>query len=307
MVELLLGRGPTRTSIRTLALHCTGRSSGPVITGTNVNVQRSNHLASDGRGFLYVADTVNEVVRRVDMTTANVTTYATGVFAPYGMAFGPDGALWVTNQKSNVIIRVPPGGGMGSVTAGSPFSSLNTDGTVEGGGGMWNPVAIVVEPGTGALIVSTAGNKQTIRKITLTRPVSPFCDGKYHHLALSYSGSVSDSTFRLYFDGSLFSTALPSKVAATNYNAPRVVLGSGAVRIGWNGDASANGGDPFVGSVSDLRIYSTGSIPAIAIPYFTYPGNSHAQFLPAATPPPRFWRTGTAVESAAACCANTRS
>lgn len=197
------------------------------------------------------------------------------------MVFQPStGFMYVTNQYSNVIIRVPPGGGTGQIVAGTPWVPVNSDGLAVGassrdgytGGGMWAPVAIVIDPSTGDLIVSTVGRKQTIRRIVLNQPASPFCDGKWHHMTTTYGGYLGDQTFKTYLDGSLYSSVPYLQTAATGFNSPYVPTTSAvtAIRIGWNGDNTVNNGDKFIGAVSDLRIYSQvlnqESIPFLTIP-----------------------------------------
>ncbi|MBM4361161.1 MAG: hypothetical protein FJ104_00655 [Deltaproteobacteria bacterium] len=75
-------------------------------------------------GALYVADTGNHRVRRVDLTTLEISTVAgTGepgfagdggparaarLRSPYGLAFAPDGALLVADTMNNRIRRITP-------------------------------------------------------------------------------------------------------------------------------------------------------------------------------------------------------
>ena len=76
-------------------------------------------LAYDGKGALYVADSENGAIRRVDVATGAVTTWA-GVLgekglqpgplpahlnAPQGVALLPDGGLAVTDEQAVVVIH----------------------------------------------------------------------------------------------------------------------------------------------------------------------------------------------------------
>jgi sugar lactone lactonase YvrE len=76
-------------------------------------------LAYDGQGGLYVADSENGAIRRVDVATAAVTTYV-GVLgqkglqpgalpahlnAPQGVALLPDGGLVVTDEQALLVVH----------------------------------------------------------------------------------------------------------------------------------------------------------------------------------------------------------
>ena len=95
--------------------------------GAKARFNAPQGLATDGRGALYVADTLNNAVRKIDLATATVTT-AAGVLGAAGSNDGPvamshfsqpgalaaDGVgdLFVADTLNDVVRRVDLGGGM---------------------------------------------------------------------------------------------------------------------------------------------------------------------------------------------------
>ena len=100
-------------------------------------------IALDSAGHAFVSDLGNNRVRRVDAVTGRIETVASaanGIAEPIGLAFGPDGALFVANRGSSQILRIASGTVSvvaGSGTAGPPVNdipattaSLNRPGSV---------------------------------------------------------------------------------------------------------------------------------------------------------------------------------
>ena len=88
-------------------------------TGTDARFFSPMGIVYDGKGALYVADSENGAIRRVDVATRAVTTYA-GVLgqkglkpgarparlnSPRGVALLPDGGLAVTDEQAVVVIH----------------------------------------------------------------------------------------------------------------------------------------------------------------------------------------------------------
>lgn len=79
-------------------------------------------LVIDSQGDILVCDILNHRVRKVDMKTGNISTYAgngekktspdgtvvgsSSVHGPRALAFGPDGTLWLALREGNALLKI---------------------------------------------------------------------------------------------------------------------------------------------------------------------------------------------------------
>jgi DNA-binding beta-propeller fold protein YncE len=74
---------------------------------------------------VFVADTANGAIRKLtrgidiedEYGTFQVSTFASGFVAPRGLAFGPDGSLYVSDTGANTVTRISAGGASRSIVA----------------------------------------------------------------------------------------------------------------------------------------------------------------------------------------------
>lgn len=218
-------------------------------TGTSAEFCQPGGITNDGT-YLYVADTGNQLIRQVDMTTGDVTTFAgnegvigsvdgTGTAAefnyPDNIAYD-SGTLYVVDTQNATIRTIDTTSGVVATFAGTAGTTGYADGTgsaIEFG--QW-PGGISTD-GTNLYITDTANS--TIRQIVIATAVSST-------LAGTASASVQGST-----DGSA-SVARFSQVQAMatdgtnlyvtdmyNHTIRKIVIATGAVTT-LAGTAGAN-------------------------------------------------------------------
>jgi hypothetical protein len=137
-------------------------------------------LAYDGAGALFVADSINHTIRRVEVSTGQVTTLAgmagtsgstdgTGVTArfdePGGLAYDGAGILFVADRESHTIRRVEVSTGQVTTLAGMAGALGSTDGI--GAAARFSLPGGLAYDGEGALFVGDSGN-YTIRRVEVS-------------------------------------------------------------------------------------------------------------------------------------------
>ena len=108
-------------------------------------LNRPRAIALDAAGDLYIADTGNDRIRRVNMTTGIITTFAGGgtpaagvgdggpataalLESPVGIAFGPSGDLFIADTGNNRVRRVSVDTGIITTIAGDGTGGSGGDG-----------------------------------------------------------------------------------------------------------------------------------------------------------------------------------
>ena len=185
-----------------------GNSGSADGTGSTAQFYYPQGVAVDGAGNVYVADTDNYTIRKID-ASGNVTTfagsagssgYSDGIGSaaqfsyPEGIAVDSAGNVYVADAKSGTIRMITPGGVVTTI-AGKAWWYGYADGTGGSAEFGW-PTAVVVND-AGNIYVSDSGN-EVVRAITVSGGVSTVTTLAGTH---GVSGSADGVGTSAQFDG----------------------------------------------------------------------------------------------------------
>ena len=152
--------------------------SGPATAAT---LNSPSGLAIDANGDLYIADTGNNVIRKLTISTGIITTIAgTGAAnytgdngpataatlnSPWGLAFAGDGTLYFADLTNNAIRSISPAGIISTVV-GTGAMGFSGDGGPATAAVLDNPAAVVVDL-AGNIYIGDSGNNR-IRKVLVS-------------------------------------------------------------------------------------------------------------------------------------------
>ena len=148
-------------------------------------------VATDSVGNVYVADTLNQTIRKI--TPGGVVSTLAGTAArfdsPDGVAADSAGNVYVADSGNDTIRKITPAGVV-STLAGTALTTGSTDGT--GAGARFNFPMGVAADGSGQVYVADTGN-DTIRKITPAGVVSTLAGTA--EMVGSTDGSGAEASF----------------------------------------------------------------------------------------------------------------
>jgi class 3 adenylate cyclase/sugar lactone lactonase YvrE len=157
----------------------TGGFAGDGGLATSARLNSPRGVAVDARGNVYIADTENNRIRRVEASGVITTFAGTGdpgflgdggpaasaqLSAPQGLALDSDGDLFIADTTNNRIRKVDPGGRISTV-AGSGEAGFSGDGGPATAAKLNLPVAVAVSSTAILYVVDTENNR--VRKVDL--------------------------------------------------------------------------------------------------------------------------------------------
>jgi len=159
-------------------------------------------LAADGAGNIYVADSQNGLIRKID-SNDQVTTIATGLFNPAGIAVGDNGDIWISDTRKQVIQKLGADGVM-RIIAGTRGSSGSEDSDHGLLAKFNHPRGLLWVNKTVGLLVADGGG-HTIRRIYFSSELEDY-------VVETFAGTPDNSGF---LDGNLTTARFNNPVALT--------------------------------------------------------------------------------------------
>jgi sugar lactone lactonase YvrE len=155
---------------------------GDGVAATSARLNIPYGIAVGGSGDLYIADTVNNRVRRVNHTTSVITTLAgngapsytgngglatsAGLNHPTGVAVGSSGDVYIADEYNNAIRKVDHTTGIITTVAGTGAVGSSGDGGLATGARLYYPTGLAVGASGDLYIADTLNNR--IRKVDHT-------------------------------------------------------------------------------------------------------------------------------------------
>ena len=166
--------------ITTVAGSGTAGFSGDNGLAISARLNQPSAVAADSNGNLYIADTANSAIRKVDTQTGIITTLAgngTAGFSgdngpasaaqldqPRGITVDPIGNLFIADTGNQSIREIPASKGTIFTIAGNETAGYTGDGGLSYKAELDAPYATVIDTNTGNLYIADYGNG-AIRKV----------------------------------------------------------------------------------------------------------------------------------------------
>lgn len=161
--------------------------SGDMAAATAATLSQPSRIATDTFGNIYIADTQNDRIRKIDAGGIISTFAGTGVpgysgdgalavsaklMHPYDVAADKKGNVYIVDELNNCVRQVDPGGVITTI-AGTGIPAYSGDGGAATAARMYDPTGVAVDD-SGNVFISDNGNA-AIRKVNkLTGLISTY-------------------------------------------------------------------------------------------------------------------------------------
>jgi hypothetical protein len=295
------GTGPRSTFppgiISTIAGNGTAGYSGDNGQAASAEVNQPRDVVLDAAGNLYISDTSNNCVRRIN-TSSVISTYAgtcgssgysgnggaatsAKLNSPGGIALDGAGNLYIADQSNNVVREVNTVTGFISTVAGNATSGYNGD-NIAATSAELNDPQFVMTDSAGNFYISDVGNAR-VRMVTIATGIITTLVGNgtggYNGDGIAAASAETNSPGRLAFDvsGNLY---IPEK---ENHRVRMVSAGTGLISTVAGTGTQTFGGDGGAATSAELNQPISAMLDAAGNLYIADYGNSRIRVVNATT------------------------
>ncbi len=257
-------------------------------------------VASDNAGNLYIADSGNNVVRKIVASTGLITTVvgtggsgnmgdggpatAARLYHPSSIVFDNNGNLYIADTYNSVVRRVSASTGIITTVAGNGSYGSSGDGGPATSATIYQPSALALD-GAGNLYIATP-NVGTIRKVTASTGIITTIAGNGNKLGNSGDGGpainaeIYPQALALDAAGNLYLSSYPYAVRKVDANTGLITTVVGTGYGAYGGD----GGPATVAEISGPQGISFDAADNLYIADTANPRIRKVTFQVAATP-----------------------
>jgi uncharacterized protein (TIGR03437 family) len=155
--------------IRTIAGTGTPGFAGDGRAATSALLNGPKSVVLDAAGNLYIADSGNNAIRKVD-TSGIITTIATGLSDPRAIAVDTAGAIFIADTGHNQIAKIAPGGTLATIAGAGTCCYAGDDGPAASA--LLNaPAGIAVDPFGNVYFTDSGNNAIRVLQPLASSPV----------------------------------------------------------------------------------------------------------------------------------------
>lgn len=181
---------------------------------TSAKLQTPKGVCVDGNGDVYIADTQNNVIRKVSTLTGVITTVAGSgspgssgnggqatsarLSSPQDVAVAPNGDLYIADTGNNEIRKVTAGTGVITTYAGTGSPGSSGNGGAAGSARLRSPSGVALD-GAGNLYIADQGNNE-IREVAAGTGIITRVAGTGSQGSSGDGGSATSAKLRSPYD-----------------------------------------------------------------------------------------------------------
>ncbi|MFZ4797625.1 MAG: T9SS type A sorting domain-containing protein [Bacteroidia bacterium] len=273
--------------ISTVAGNGAQGSGGDGSAATSANLSRPSGVAVDGSGNIYIADRLNNKIRKVNASTGIISTVAgngaqgsggdgnvatsANLYFPTDVAVDSAGNIYIADANNNKIRKVNASTGIINTLAGNGTQSYGGDGFTATSASLYNPTGVAID-GAGNIYIADETNHR-IRKVTASTGIISTVAGNG---TAAYGGDDSAATSaNLYFpSGVTVDSSGNIYIADANNNRIRkVTTSTGIISTVVGNGRGAYGGDGSIATLANLYNPTGVSVDGLGNIYIADYGN----------------------------------